>query len=188
MGIKSVSTYPWWLRDKESACNAGVIGDTGLILGWEDPLEEGMATHSSIVAWKIAWTGVWQVTVHVSQRVGHDWSDLAHTHQTLRIVAGIEQSFPRVLVVIIIITLTALRKRKERGPKENEHLPEVASPTWDTEMTSDSPWREVAFGVNFRFSRRSWWQAITWYRRIWGIRPPLSQSLICNRSEGSSQS
>ena len=25
-------------------------------LGWEDPLEEGMATHSSVLAWKIAWT------------------------------------------------------------------------------------------------------------------------------------
>ena len=25
-------------------------------LGWEDPLEEGMATHSSIVAWRIPWT------------------------------------------------------------------------------------------------------------------------------------
>ena len=25
-------------------------------LGWEDPLEKGMATHSSILAWKIAWT------------------------------------------------------------------------------------------------------------------------------------
>ena len=25
-------------------------------LGWEDPLEEGMATHSSILAWKIPWT------------------------------------------------------------------------------------------------------------------------------------
>ena len=24
--------------------------------GWEDPLEEGMATHSSILAWKIPWT------------------------------------------------------------------------------------------------------------------------------------
>ena len=31
---------------KESACNAGD-------LGWEDPLQEGMATHSSILAWKI---------------------------------------------------------------------------------------------------------------------------------------
>ena len=25
-------------------------------LGWEDPLEEGMATHSSIVTWRISWT------------------------------------------------------------------------------------------------------------------------------------
>ena len=25
-------------------------------LGWEDPLEKGMATHSSILAWKIPWT------------------------------------------------------------------------------------------------------------------------------------
>ena len=25
-------------------------------LGWEDPLEEGMATHSNILAWKIPWT------------------------------------------------------------------------------------------------------------------------------------
>ena len=32
---------------KESACNAG---DLGLILGWEDTLEKGMATHSSILA------------------------------------------------------------------------------------------------------------------------------------------
>ena len=26
------------------------------ILGWEDPLEKGMATHSSILAWRIPWT------------------------------------------------------------------------------------------------------------------------------------
>ena len=25
-------------------------------MGWDDPLEEGMATHSSIIAWKIPWT------------------------------------------------------------------------------------------------------------------------------------
>ena len=34
---------------KESACNAGD-------LGWEDPLEKGKATHSSILAWRIPWT------------------------------------------------------------------------------------------------------------------------------------
>ena len=32
---------PWWLGGKESACNAGYSGS---ILGWEDPLEEEMAT------------------------------------------------------------------------------------------------------------------------------------------------
>ena len=29
--------------------------------GWEDPLAKGMATHSSILAWKITWT---EATVH----------------------------------------------------------------------------------------------------------------------------
>ena len=34
-------------------------------LGWEDPLEEGMETHSSILAWRIPMDrGVWQATVH----------------------------------------------------------------------------------------------------------------------------
>ena len=42
-------------------------------LGWEDPLEKGKATHSSILAWRIPWTdepGGLQSTG--SQRVGHD--------------------------------------------------------------------------------------------------------------------
>ena len=43
---------PWWLSGKESCCNAGDASS----LGWEDPLEEGMATHSSILAWRIPWT------------------------------------------------------------------------------------------------------------------------------------
>ena len=42
-------------------------------LGWEDPLEEGMATHSSIHAWRIPWTeepgGLQSMG---SQRVGHN--------------------------------------------------------------------------------------------------------------------
>ena len=33
-------------------------------LGWEDPLEEGMATHSSILAWRIPRRGAWRATVH----------------------------------------------------------------------------------------------------------------------------
>ena len=45
--------FPGGSEVKPSACNAG---DLGLILGWEDPLEKEMATHSSILAWKIPWT------------------------------------------------------------------------------------------------------------------------------------
>ena len=34
-------------------------------LGWEDPLEEGMATHSSILAWRISMNrGAWRATIH----------------------------------------------------------------------------------------------------------------------------
>ena len=42
---------------KNLLANAGAVKDTGRSLGWEDPLEEGMATHSSILAWRIPWTG-----------------------------------------------------------------------------------------------------------------------------------
>ena len=38
---------------KKSTCN---MGDLGLIPGWEDPLEKGKATLSSILAWRIPWT------------------------------------------------------------------------------------------------------------------------------------
>ena len=42
-------------------------------LGWEDPLEEGIATHSSILAWRIPWTEEpGELQSMGSQRVGHD--------------------------------------------------------------------------------------------------------------------
>ena len=44
---------PGGLNCKESSCSAG---DLGSIPGWEDPLEKGMATQSSILAWRIPWT------------------------------------------------------------------------------------------------------------------------------------
>ena len=62
--------FPGGSDSKESACNAG---DLGPILGWEDPLEKDMTTHSSILAWRIPWTkepGRLQSTG--LQRVGHD--------------------------------------------------------------------------------------------------------------------
>ena len=47
-----MGSFPGGSDDKEYACN---VGDLDLIPGWEDALEKGMATHSSILAWEIPW-------------------------------------------------------------------------------------------------------------------------------------
>ena len=50
---------------KNPPASAGDIRDGGSIPGLEDPLEEGMTTHSSILAWRISMDrGAWRVTVH----------------------------------------------------------------------------------------------------------------------------
>ena len=52
--------FPGSSAGKESSCNADRLS-----LGWEDPLEEGMATCSSIFSWRIPMDrGVWWMTVH----------------------------------------------------------------------------------------------------------------------------
>ena len=55
---------------KESTCFVEALVQS---LGWEDPLERGMATHSSILAWRIPMgRGAWRPIVHGMQRVEHD--------------------------------------------------------------------------------------------------------------------
>ena len=63
--------FPHGSEVKASACN--IRENWVPSLGWEDPLEKEVATHSSILAWRIPWTeelGGLQSTG--SQRVGHD--------------------------------------------------------------------------------------------------------------------
>ena len=50
---KKKGGYPGGLDGKDSASNAQ---DLGFIPGWEDALEKGIVTHSSILAWRIPWT------------------------------------------------------------------------------------------------------------------------------------
>ena len=49
-------------------------------LGWEDALGEGMATHSSILAWKIPQRNLAGYSPW-AHRIGHDWSNLARTNE-----------------------------------------------------------------------------------------------------------
>ena len=63
---------------KGSACSSG---DLGTILGQEDPQEKERATHSSILAWRLPWTGKpGELQSTGSQGAGHDWE--ADTHST----------------------------------------------------------------------------------------------------------
>ena len=48
-----------WCSGKESTCDAGEQETWVRSLGWEDPLEKGKATHSSILALRTPWTSLW---------------------------------------------------------------------------------------------------------------------------------
>ena len=57
--------FPGGTSGKEFAVNAGDPGDTGSVPGWEDSLEQEMATTPVFCAWKISTErGAWQATVH----------------------------------------------------------------------------------------------------------------------------
>ena len=60
------------------------MGDLVSTPGWEDPLEEGMATHSSILAWRIPIDrGAWRDAVH---RVAKCWTQAAKHAQDIQVV------------------------------------------------------------------------------------------------------
>ena len=68
LGQPLVSAFPCGSAGKASACNVGDLGS----IPWEDPLEKEMATHSSILAWKIPWTEERDRLQSMESRVRHD--------------------------------------------------------------------------------------------------------------------
>ena len=62
-------------------------------LGWEAPLEKGMATHSNILAWRITWTEKpGELLSMRSQRVGNDRATITHAiRRELRCWHGVAQ-------------------------------------------------------------------------------------------------
>ena len=64
--------FPGGSAGKESACKTG---DLVWSLGWEDPLEKGKVTHTSILAWRIPRT----VQFKGSQKIGYDWETFTFT-------------------------------------------------------------------------------------------------------------
>ena len=88
-GIVYPLLYSWASLVAQMVKNPPAMWETWVpSLGWEDMLEEGIATHSSILAWRIPMgRGAWLATVHGvakrSQRVGHDWATKHIEHLVL---------------------------------------------------------------------------------------------------------
>ena len=67
-------------------------------LGWEDPLEEGMATHSNILAWRIAIDrGLWRATVHGVAK-SQKWPSMPSNHLMLCHPLLLPSIFPSIKV------------------------------------------------------------------------------------------
>ena len=76
---KHICGLTHWLSGKESSCNAIEEGSI--------PGSGRSPTHSSILAWRIPWAEEPGKLQSIgSQRVGHDWSKLAHTHTNIYII------------------------------------------------------------------------------------------------------
>ena len=73
-GIGYSPQYSWASLLGQLVKNLPAMRETWVqSLGWEDPLEKGMTTHSSILAWRIPWTEEpGRLQSMGSQRVGHD--------------------------------------------------------------------------------------------------------------------
>ena len=111
-------------------------------LGWEDPLEEEIATHASILAWNISWT-------EELQRLGHNWAHgtltvFCATSRTKNRTNIFSEQFPRELCheITSIVFLNTDRSLGKLG---------------NTEMISNQgaafPFPSVGCNITLR-----WWQ------------------------------
>ena len=82
-------------------------------LVWKDPLEEGMANHSSIPAWRIPWIEEpGRLQSMGLQRVRHDWSDLACMHVAMKK----QNHLPQFSLVSWVVVTSMDSGIKEPGP------------------------------------------------------------------------
>ena len=93
------STVTWasqvGLVVKNPSANVEDIRDAGSVPGLGDPLEKGMATHSSILAWKIPWTEEpGELQSLELQRVKYNWRDSTHMNTRVDSLPHIQRIFP----------------------------------------------------------------------------------------------
>ena len=115
-GIGHPFQYSWAALVAQMVKNLTAMRETWVRpLGWENPLEESMATHSSILAWRIPWTEEpGRLQFMESQRVGDD-ERLSTAHCVkwcfIKIVCNFKARSRSVLVVSFLCSSTSLLNR-----------------------------------------------------------------------------
>ena len=85
-GIGYPLQYSWAFLEPQLVKNLSATWETWVqSLGWEDSLEKGKATHSSILAWRIPWTVYMEL-----QRVRHDWVTFTFIFKCLILIFNIK--------------------------------------------------------------------------------------------------
>ena len=134
----------------------------------EDPLEEGVAAHSNVLARRIPWReepgGLWSVGL---QRVVHNWSDLACTH-AVGIWGGIKLKITVAVAEFMIITFT-------KTDNDNT-IPETFSfSKWKLLLKFDTSsthvkWNLVYFAIAFdKLSYSFFWGKYIWSKKLEGV-------------------
>ena len=110
---------------KESACNVGDLED----LGWEDPLEEGRATHCSMLAWRIPIDrGAWRATVHrVAESDTTEQLSTAQHRNGVRLLLKLGYKGHCGLCLVLSLSLGYLTPGKANYPVVSSS---VEMPTW----------------------------------------------------------
>ena len=94
---------------KNLPANAGDIRDAGLIPELGRPLEEGMATHSSILAWRIpADRGVWRVIAHRVARILTQLKRYGYRLKSLDLIKDLRGSLFRDYIYTMKICITII--------------------------------------------------------------------------------
>ena len=112
------SRLPQWFSSQESGCSAGDSGDMGLIPRLGRSPEEGMATYSSIITWRIPWTEEPSGLLSKgSQRVRHNWSDLAPTLMLFQV----PWLWWRIRQIWHLSSWNSLHEKSKYRPRETSH-------------------------------------------------------------------
>ena len=117
-------------------------------LGREDPLEKGMAIHSSILTWRISWTGEPGWLPSMGSQIGRDWMTNIYTETKMNYPPQFLWNQPRLIVTPTLLWELLSQHLHRRGPSQ----PQAYQVT--SHLISFLNWKQISDwnGINWTVS------------------------------------